>query len=58
MVVLPGSAACGCLLDGRIHNLLIICKDHAPEQMFCALRQANSHQIDGHSYSAGRIATR
>jgi hypothetical protein len=49
---LRGSAACGCVRDGRTHNLLIIRKDHAPEQMFCAPRPADSYQIDGHSYSA------
>ncbi len=47
--VYAGGTRRGSQPDDWTHNLLIIRKNHAPEQMFCAPRLANSYQIDGHS---------
>jgi hypothetical protein len=38
--------------DGWTHNPPIVRANRAPEQTFCAVRLANSYQIDRHSYSA------
>lgn len=39
-------------MDERTHNPPIVRENQVPEQRFCALRLANSYQIDRHSYSA------